>query len=298
MTTLISRRRALAGAIFAMPALATVSTIARAELQHALEARLAELERRHGGRVGVAALNLSTGARVGHRADERFLMCSTFKALASAMVLARVDKGVEKLDRRIVFSKEVLVYFSPVTETRVGGEGMSVAELCMATLTQSDNTAVNLLLESFGGPPALTEFVRSFGDELTRLDRFEAELNEHDGPDDLRDTTTPGAMMETLRKLIFGEVLSRSSRAQLAGWMVMNKTGDSRLRAGMPESWMIADKTGGNGNQHANNNDIAVAWSPNRGAIVVATYCEIPTISADERNAVVAEVGRLVAELA
>ncbi|WKL33460.1 serine hydrolase (plasmid) [Sinorhizobium meliloti] len=151
MTTLISRRRALAGAIFAMPALATVSTIARAELQHALEARLAELERRHGGRVGVAALNLSTGARVGHRADERFLMCSTFKALASAMVLARVDKGVEKLDRRIVFSKEVLVYFSPVTETRVGGEGMSVAELCMATLTQSDNTAVNLLLESFGG---------------------------------------------------------------------------------------------------------------------------------------------------
>lgn len=88
---------------------------------------------------------------MGHRADERFLMCSTFKALASAMVLARVDKGVEKLDRRIVFSKEVLVYFSPLTETRVGGEGMSVAELCMATLTQSDNTAVNLLLESFGG---------------------------------------------------------------------------------------------------------------------------------------------------
>ncbi|MHC2354539.1 beta-lactamase class A [Sinorhizobium meliloti] len=141
---------------------------------------------------------------------------------------------------------------------------MSVAELCMATLTQSDNTAVNLLLESFGGPPALTEFVRSFGDELTRLDRFEPELNEHDGPDDLRDTTTPGAMMETLRKLIFGEVLSRPSRAQLAGWMVMNKTGDSRLRAGMPESWMIADKTGGNGNQHGNNNDTAVAWSPNR----------------------------------
>ncbi len=104
--------------------------------------------------------------------------------------------------------------------------------------------------------------------------------------------------METLCKLIFGEVLSRPSRAQLAGWMVMNKTGDSRLRAGMPESWMIADKTGGNGNQHGNNNDTAVAWSPNRGAIVVATYCEIPTISADERNAVVAEVGRIVAELA
>lgn len=298
MTTLISRRHALVGAVFAMPALTTVSTIVRAESQQALEAKLAELESRHGGRVGVAALNLSTGARVGHRADERFLMCSTFKALASAMVLARVDKGVEKLDRRIVFSKDVLVFFSPVTETRVGGDGMSVAELCMATLTQSDNTAANLLLESFGGPSALTEFARSFGDEVTRLDRFEPELNEHDGPDDARDTTTPGAMMETLRKLIFGDVLSRSSRAQLAGWMVMNKTGDARLRAGMPESWMIADKTGGNGNKHGNNNDIAAAWSPDRGAIVVATYCEIPTISANERNAVVAEVGRIVAELA
>jgi beta-lactamase class A len=297
MTISISRRRALAGSLLAVPALATLTTATRAQASQKLENQLAELERKHDGRIGVAVLNLATGEKIGHRADERFLICSTFKALTAGFILARVDRGEEQLDRRIVYSKEDLVTWSPVTEKHVGGEGMSVAELCQATIIISDNTAANLLLKSFGGPAELTDFLRSFGDEITRLDRFETALNEHDRLGDLRDTTTPAAMLETLRKLIFGDVLSRSSRAQLAAWMIMNKTGDTKLRAGFPGDWMMGDKTGRNGDKFGNSNDVAIAWSPDRGAVIVTAYCEIPSVSEEERSAVLAEIGRIAAQL-
>lgn len=297
MTISISRRRALAGSLLAVPALATLTTATRAQASQKLENQLAELERKHDGRIGVAVLNLATGEKIGHRADERFLMCSTFKALTAGFILARIDRGEEQLDRRIVYSKKDLVTWSPVTEKHVGGEGMSVAELCQATIIISDNTAANLLLKSFGGPAGLTDFLRSIGDEITRLDRFETALNEHDRPGDLRDTTTPAAMLETLRKLIFGDVLSRSSRAQLAAWMIMNKTGDTKLRAGFPGDWMMGDKTGRNGDKFGNSNDVAIAWSPDRGAVIVTAYCEIPSVSEEERSAVLAEIGRIAAQL-
>ncbi len=297
MTISISRRRALASSLLAVPALATLTTATRAQASQKLENQLAELERKHDGRIGVAVLNLATGEKIGHRADERFLMCSTFKALTAGFILARVDRGEEQLDRRIVYSKKDLVTWSPVTEKHVGGEGMSVAELCQATIIISDNTAANLLLKSFGGPAGLTDFLRSIGDEITRLDRFETALNEHDRPGDLRDTTTPAAMLETLRKLIFGDVLSRSSRAQLAAWMIMNKTGDTKLRAGFPGDWMMGDKTGRNGDKFGNSNDVAIAWSPDRGAVIVTAYCEIPSVSEEERSAVLTEIGRIAAQL-
>ncbi|WEX75532.1 class A beta-lactamase [Sinorhizobium numidicum] len=297
MTISISRRAALAGSLLAVPALASLQDGARARTRDDAEARLAELERAHGGRIGVAVLNLATGKRVGHRIDERFLMCSTFKALTAALVLARVDREEEQLDRRIFFSRKDLVDGSPVTEARANKAGITITELCDAMVTRSDNTAANLLLASLGGPGALTAYVRSLGDDITRLDRIEPALNEHDGPGDLRDTTTPAAMLETLRKLIFGDALSKPSRSQLAAWLITNKTGDTRLRAGFPENWLVGDKTGGNGNKSGNNNDIAVAWPSERAPIIVAAYCQIPAISAEERNAVHAEIGRIAAQV-
>ncbi|WP_163269113.1 class A beta-lactamase [Chelativorans alearense] len=294
MTILLSRRQALAGSLLALPALTSLQA-ARAQAGEDAEAKLAALERAHDGRLGVAILNLATGARAGHRSDERFLMCSTFKALAAALVLARVDRGEEALDRRITFSKADIAAWSPATETRVGGKGMTVAELCEAAVTLSDNTAANLLLRSFGGPQALTAYARSLGDEVTRLDRFEPALNEHEGPDDIRDTTSPAAMLETLRTLLFADVLSKPSRSRLAAWLIANKTGGARLRAGLPENWLVGDKTGTSGSGAVN--DIGVAWPPDRAPIVVTAYCELPAISGDERNAVIAEIGRIAAQV-
>ncbi|WLR93743.1 class A beta-lactamase [Shinella zoogloeoides] len=259
MTITISRRRAIAGALLAVPAVSMLAGAARASGGSGMEKRLAELEARHEGRIGVAIHNLATGARLGHRADERFLMCSTFKALLAGHILARVDREEETLDRRIVVKKSDIVEWAPAVEKRVGGDGMSIAELCEATVTLSDNAAANLLLAASGGPKAVTEFLRGLGDDVTRLDRTEPALNYHETPDDERDTTTPVAMAETLRKLLFTDALSPRSKAQLAAWLVMNKTGDARLRAGFPATWMTGDKTGTNGDKAGNANDVAVA---------------------------------------
>lgn len=294
MTMTISRRQAIAGALFTVPAVSALAGGAAAADGGMLEKRLAELEARHPGRIGVAIHNLATGARIGHRADERFLMCSTFKALLAAHILAKVDRKEETLDRRLKVKKSDLYEWSPAVEKRVGGS-MSLAELCEATVTLSDNAAANLLLAASGGPEAVTAFLRKAGDAVTRLDRTEPALNYHETPGDERDTTTPAAMVETLRKLLLGDVLSRPSKAQLAAWLVMNKTGDARLRAGLPAAWMTGDKTGTNGDKAGNANDIAITWSPDRGAIIVTAFCEIPGISGEERNAVIAEIGRIAA---
>ncbi|MFE0016212.1 class A beta-lactamase [Mesorhizobium sp. NPDC059054] len=297
MTMSFSRRQALAGSLLAIPTLAALGSVARTERAGEAETRLAELERKHPGRFCATILDLGSGRRVQHRADERILMCSTFKALAAALVLARVDKGEEKLDRLIKYTKKDLVESgSPVTEKHVD-EGMTVAELCDATVTRSDNTAGNLLLASFGGPAALTAFCRKIGDVITRLDRFEPELNYHDSPDDERDTTTANAMAETLRKLLFTDTLSAASRSQLAAWLITNKTGDARLRAGLPNDWLVGDKTGTNGDEHGNANDVGIVWPPDRAPLIVTAFCEIPRISSKERNAVIAEIGHIASQV-
>jgi beta-lactamase class A len=294
MTLLMSRRHAFAGSLLAIPALAVASRTAQANHSQAVD-RLAALERRHPGRICVSILDLASGKRIDHRANERILICSTFKALAAALVLHRVDKGEEKLDRRIKFSEKDLVMHSPATQKRVGEPGMTVAELCDAIMALSDNAAANLLLASFGGPAALTAFCRKLGDDVTRLDRFETELNTHDHPGDIRDTTTAAAMLENLRKLLFTEVLTPPSCSQLAAWLIANKTGDARLRAGLPKTWLVGDRTGTNGDKHGNANDVAVVWPADRPPLIVTAYCEIPGIAADQRNAVIAEIGRIAA---
>jgi beta-lactamase class A len=297
MTSSISRRHALAGSLLVIPALAVPAAATFAQGAQTAETQLAGLERRHPGRICVSILNAASGKRVDHRPGERILMCSTFKALAAAFVLSRVDKKQEKLDRRIKFSQKDLVTYSPGTQPFAGDHGMTIGDICDAAVTLSDNTAGNLLLASFGGPAGLTSFFRSLGDEVSRLDRIELELNTHDGPGDVRDTTTAGAMLENLRKLLLTDVLSPRSRSQLAAWLIANKTGDARLRAGFPNTWLVGDKTGTNGDKHGNANDIAVAWPPDRAPVIVSAYCEIPGISSDQRNAVISEIGRIASRV-
>ena len=285
MSVLMSRRAALAAALFAVAGGAPRRAMAE-------DGAFSALERRHGGRLGVAVLDTGSGRRMAHRADERFAMASTFKFLAAAFVLARCDKGEERLQRRVAFAQQDLVTYSPITEKHVGAGGMTVAELCEAAVTLSDNTAANLLLASFGGPAGLTAYVRSLGDDTTRLDRIETALNEAT-PGDPRDTTTPAAMLGTMQKLLVGEAVSRASREQLIAWLVANKTGDQRLRAGVPQGWRVGDKTGTGG--HGATNDIGILWPPGRAPILVAAYFAEAQASDAERSAVLAEVGRIAA---
>ena len=279
MAVSIARRALLAAPLLSLPAFADDAV-----------SSLRELERRNGGRLGVAMFDTAGGRRVAYRGDERFPMCSTFKFLAAALMLARVDRGEESLDRRIVFAASDLVTYSPATREHAGPAGMTVDAICAAAVTLSDNTAGNLMLASFGGPAGLTAFARVLGDTVTRLDRIETALNEGT-PGDPRDTTSPLAMLATMQKLVAGDVLSSASRERLIGWLVANKTGDKRLRAGVPAAWRIGDKTGTGGNGSAN--DIAVAWPPGRAPVFVTAYYTGSVISDEARSAVIAEAGRI-----
>lgn len=287
MGSMLTRRgfAALAGAALALPAAAR----AEAGRSDAFAARLAEIERGLEARLGVAVLDTGSGRRWAHRAGERFPLCSTFKVLAGGAVLARVDAGQESLDRRIRFTADEIVTYSPVTERQAGGAGMALAALCEAAITRSDNTAGNLLLKTLGGPPGLTAFARAIGDTETRLDRWETALNEAT-PGDPRDTTTPAAMAGSLRTLVLGNRLSAPSRARLAAWLVANKTGDAKLRAGVPKGWRVGDKTGG-GN-HGTMNDVAILWPPGRRPVVVAVYITETEASFETRNAAIAAIAR------
>ncbi len=253
--------------------------------------RLAAVEARVGGRLGVAAIDTGNGRRIEYRAGERFALCSTFKVLLAAAVLARVDSREESLGRRLAYGPADLLEYAPVTKAHLAEGGLPVSALCAAAVGVSDNTAANLLLATIGGPQGLTRYVRGFGDEVTRLDRSEPALNAN-LPGDPRDTTTPAAMAADLEKLVLGRVLSRPSREQLLAWLAASKTGGARLRAGFPPTWRVVDKTGTGANGATN--DVAIAWHPGRSPIVVAAYLTDSSAPLPEREAALAEVGRIV----
>ncbi len=288
---MISRRGLLIPGLLAVPAVMAQTTLAQTA-DNNIRTSLAGLEKDHGGRLGVCMLDVSSGRRIDRRGDERFAMCSTFKVLAAALILSRVDQKQESLDRRIFYSAQQVVTYSPETSKHADGDGMTLGEICKAGLTLSDNTAANLMLETFGGPPALTQFARAIGDTVTRLDRMETALNEAT-PGDPRDTTTPSAMAGNLQRIILGDVLSPQSRDQMIQWMTTNKTGDARLRAGLPGDWRIGDRTGSGA--HAATNDIAVIWPKGRGPVIVTVYYAESSASDNQRNEVLAAVGRLIA---
>jgi beta-lactamase class A len=171
---------------------------------------------------------------------------------------------------------------------------MSIRELCAAAITLSDNTAGNLLLASIGGPAGLTAFARTLGDDMTRLDRIEPDLNEA-LPGDPRDTSTPMAMLSNLRLLVLGSALSRPSRSQLTEWLVLNKTGDKRLRAGIPTGWKVGDKTGSGA--RGTTNDLAIIWPQQHAPVLVSVYLTGATQDDDQRNAIIAAVGKNIAAM-
>jgi beta-lactamase class A len=246
------------------------------------------------GRLGVCIRDTASGAEYAHRADELFPMTSTFKMLVAALVLSRVDRGIEQLSRRISVQAGDIVPYAPVTQPRVNGDPMTVAELCHAAVAISDNPAANVLLRSFGGPAALTAFARSLGDPVTRLDRMEPELNEAK-PGDPRDTTSPRAMLRTMDRLVLGNALAPASREQLTAWLLDNRVGATRLRAGLPAGWRIADKTGAGAN--GTNNDVGVLWTPAGAPVLVTAYLTGSSVDGPARDRALADVARLAVEL-
>jgi beta-lactamase class A len=243
-------------------------------------------------RLGVAALDTGSGRTLRFDAQSRYAMCSTFKLPLAAAILAEVESGRLRLADEIRFGEADLLAYAPVVRANLRRGRLTVERLCAAIVEVSDNSAANLLLGRIGGPAGLTAFIRRSGDRLTRLDRYEEELNSN-LPGDPRDTTTPAAMLGLMRALLLGDALAAGSRARLAGWMEGATTGRRRLRAGLPPGWRAGDTTGNGANGAAN--DIAIAWPPERPPILIASYISGTELDDARRHAAHASVGRVVA---
>ncbi|MEU6256391.1 class A beta-lactamase [Streptomyces sp. NPDC047043] len=264
-----------------------------APAQAATSDRLHTLEQQHGTRLGVFAHNLRTKRTVTHRADERFPICSLFKTLAAAAVLRDLDRHGEVLARRTHYTEADIVDEGSDQTKKHLAEGMTVAELADVAIRYSDNTAGNLLLRELGGPTAITRFARSLGDPVTRLDRWEPELNSAE-PWRRTDTTTPRAIGRTYARLVLGDALNRPDRELLTHWLLNNTTSANRFRAGLPGTWTVADKTGGG--SYGANNDVGIAWTPDGTPIVLAVQVTKPDQDAELDHPLIAETAALLSE--
>lgn len=255
----------------------------------ATAARLRRLEARFGSRLGVYALDTGSGREVRYRAEERFPYASTFKAFLAGAVLRKY--GLDGLGRAVPVRRLDNSY-SPVTQRRVGAN-MTLAELAAATVRYSDNTAANLLLDHLGGPQGLDAVLAGLGDDVIRIERREPALNDW-APGQMRDTSTPRAMADSLRAFVLGDVLGTRERALLTRWLRTNTTGAGLIRAGVPRRWTVGDKTG-TGTTYGVRNDIAVAWRLNKRPLVLAILSNRHEPEAEPDDRLIAEAARVVA---
>ncbi|WP_062088112.1 class A beta-lactamase [Caballeronia udeis] len=286
------RRRSLLTAAAMIPFVSACTSWRAATGSSIAQDQLKQLESSAGGRLGVAALNTADGKLVNYRADERFPLCSTFKLMLVSAVLEQSESPLQKglLERRIHYARSELLSWAPITKKQVA-TGMTVAELCAATLQYSDNTAANLLMKLVGGPETVTAYARSIGDNQFHLDRREPDLNSAI-PGDPRDTSTPAAMAHSLQRVTLGDALGASQRSQLQTWLLGNTTGAGKIAAAMPAHWMIGDKTGSG--DYGTTNDIGVIWPPGKPPIVLAIYLTQREQDAKARDDVVASAARIV----
>lgn len=261
------------------------------DMQSQAQNKLAKLENSAHGRIGVFAINTANNYVIAYNAKKRFPLCSTNKVMGVAAILKESERHTGLLNKKIKYRKSDLIVWSPATKKHINS-GMTITELGKAAITLSDNTAINLLMKEIDGPKGVTAFARSIGDETFTLDRWEPELNTV-VPGDLRDTSTPEAMANSLRKLVLGHVLAPLPQELLKTWLIENTTGDARIRAGTPSNWLVGDKTGTCGHYGATN-DVGIIWPKNGSPIIVAVYFTAKKENAKPRDDVIAKATRII----
>jgi beta-lactamase class A len=270
------------------------ATAVRAPGEAWAKKELRRLEASFKGRIGAYAIDTATGKTIAYRSGERFPLLSTFKASAAAAALHKARTSAPGLmDKVVHWTAADLKEHSPVTEKHLK-DGMTVAELCEAAITQSDNTAGNMVLKQIGGPAGLTRYFRTLKDPVSRLDRWETELNDW-SPKEKRDTTTPAAMGRDLRAMTAGGALDAKDRQRLNTWLIATQTGGARIRAGLPKTWTIGDKTGTT-SQYGAGNDIAIVWPGKSSApVIMAVYTNRKAADAAVDEKVLADTATILA---
>ncbi|MCA2412989.1 CARB family carbenicillin-hydrolyzing class A beta-lactamase [Vibrio chemaguriensis] len=273
--------------LFLLAGLMVCSTLSYASQ---LNEDISLIEQQTSSRIGVSVWDTQTDERWDYRGDERFPLMSTFKTLACATMLSDMDSGKLSKNATAKVDERSIVVWSPVMD-KLAGQNTRVEHACEAAMLMSDNTAANLVLNEIGGPKAVTMFLRTIGDKATRLDRLEPRLNEAT-PGDYRDTTTPNAIVNTLRTLIEGETLSYESRVQLKIWMQDNKVSDSLMRSVLPTGWSIADRSGAGG--HGSRGINAIIWKENHRPVYISIYVTETELSLQARDQLIAQISQLI----
>lgn len=238
-----------------------------------------KLEKQYHGRLGLYAVNTANHQSIAYHANRRFPLCSTAKLMVVAAILKQSESSPNLLNKRLYFTKNFLIAsgYAPITRHHLKS-GMTIAQLAQAAIEASDNTAANLLIRQLGGPSAVTKFARSIGDQSFQLNRNEPSLNSAT-PGDKRDTSTPKAMAKSLKTLLLGKALSHHSRLKLTNWLINSKTGSHQIRAVLPKTWRVGDKTGTGA--YGTTNDIAIIWPTiNSKRIILAVYFTQDTVAA------------------
>ena len=259
------------------------------EPEQQLMQTIAQIEQRLDARVGLFVRDSGSDWSISHRAEERFLMTSTFKPMLCGAVLKQAEAGTLDLGESVWIAAEDILDYAPVTKTMVG-DTMTIDDLCFAALDMSDNTATNLLIERIGGPEAVTAFLRGIGDPVSRLDRYEPEVNTF-APGDPRDTTTPAAMAATLEEMLTGDALTQQSRDQLVNWMSHGGVTGPLIRASTPAAWQVADRSG-SGN--FNRNIIAMVTPPDQAPYFIAVFLSDADADFETRNGAVIALSQAV----
>jgi beta-lactamase class A len=261
------------------------------EMSNELNSAFEQLESKFGARLGVYALDTGTGKEIAYREDERFAYASTFKALAAGTILRQASD--DDLNKVIKYTKDDLVTYSPITEQHVD-TGMTLREIGDAALRYSDNTAGNLLLKELNGPEGFEKAMREIGDTVIMPERYETELNEA-VPGDTRDTSTPKALVQSLKVLAVDDSMPADKQELLINWMKENTTGDELIRAGVPEGWEVGDKTGAA--SYGTRNDLAIVWPPDREPIIIAVLSSRDTQDAEYDNELIAQAAKTTLEV-
>jgi beta-lactamase class A len=298
---MFSRRSVLGGSLTATALLAGSGPAAEARTRSDVSSALQSLETGQ-SRLGVCLLDTVTGEHCGVRMEEHFALSSTFKLAMVGACLREADAGRLNLDETIPYERSDLLSWAPVTQRNLSRGGMRIVELAQAAQEISDGTAANLLVRRLGGPAAVTRMYREMGDPVTRLDRYEPMLGMVLSAD-LRDTTSPFAMAQLVRRLTTGDLLSPTSRERLLGWMVNTGTGPRRIRAGLPNDWRTGNKTGTGRDAGITNkcNDIAITFPPGRAPVIICAYYDSGEYTdqvEDRHQAVLADVARVAARWA
>lgn len=256
--------------------------------------KLKALESSTEGRIGIFAMSTANDRTIEYRADEIFPTGCTSKVIGVSAVLKKSMSDPSLLLTNMKYSEEELDEWCPVTKEHVSS-GMTIQDLCGASISLSDNTAMNLLLKIIGGVQGMNDFARSIGDVSFRQDNGWPAEAFSGGTDNVKDSSTPKSMVESLRKLTLGEVLDKPQKDLLIAWLINTQTGKQRIKSAVPNGWTVGHKTG-SGGAYGTTNDLAIIWPPGCAPILMGVYYTTPNEHAERREDIVAGAAKILIE--